>query len=460
MTKEKHGKYKWTVWAAIVSVVVFLLSPVVIYRGKYKAAFERRVAELAAAGHPVSLADLERRYVLPAGADNAADVYIEAFGWYVDPNEAELEWLPDRGKFIASDEIPPYPPEVIAAIEASLEKNRRCLELLDKAAQMEYCLFPQEKYSIHAIYATDDYRSQIKITAMLLVERNLYLAQTQQTDALFSSLVNSMAIANCLSEQPVLYDHLVTISIRALAVTNIQAALNLTAFSGVQLIELEREVRRLRDRNTLADALINERAKTIEILKLPTLARFHEAGYGMYGNYLDQPLFVLYALSGLKYKDSWLLLDYADQMIEATYLPLHEQFAVFDRIGCQIDDYSQIHWLLHMLFWSNYRVCNLNLRVMGILLCGETGLAIERYRLAHQALPESLEALVPDYLAEVPRDPFDGAPLRYIRHETGGYTVYTIGDDGIDHGGLTSEQLSKTTGARTSQGDWPFTVKR
>jgi len=75
MTKEKHGKSKWTVWAAIVSVVVFLLSPVVIYRVKYKAAFERRVAELAAAGYPVSLADLERRYVLPAGADNVADVY-------------------------------------------------------------------------------------------------------------------------------------------------------------------------------------------------------------------------------------------------------------------------------------------------------------------------------------------------------------------------------------------------
>lgn len=457
MTKEKHGKYKWTVWAAIVSVVVFLLSPVVIYRGKYKAAFERRVADLAAAGYPVSLADLERRYVLPAGADNAADVYIEAFGWYVDPNEAELEWLPARGKFIASDEMPPYPPEVIATIEASLEKNRRCLELLDKAAGIEHCLFPREKY---IYYFMTDYLTEIKRAAQLLAERNIYLAQTQQAEALFSSLTTSAALSDRLSAQPFLIDHLVTNGIQAMFVPDIQTCLNLTTFSEEQLMMLQQQLRRMRDRNTLADALISERAGTLEFMQHSSLAQIKDAGYWVFGNFLDLPLFILYSLPGLNHKDAVLLLDYADQMIEATALPPHEQPAVFIRIGSEIDDYSQIHWLLHNVSSSYSRIFQINLRVMGNLLCGETGLAIERYRLAHQALPESLEALVPEYLAEVPRDPFDGAPLRYIRHETGGYTVYTIGDDGIDHGGQSSEQLSKTTGARTSQGDWPFTVKR
>ena len=432
MTKEKHGKSKWTVWAAIVSVVVFLLSPVVIYRVKYKAAFERRVAELDAAGYPVSLADLERRYVLPAGADNVADVYIEAFGWYVDPNEAELEWLPARGKFIASDEIPPYPPEVIAAIEASLEKNRRCLELLDKAAQMEYCLFPQEKYSIHAIYATDDYRSQIKITAMLLVERNLYLAQTQQTEALFSSLTTSAALSDRLSAQPFLIDYLVTSAIQGLFVVDIQTCLNLTTFSEEQLLMLQQQVRRMRDRNTLADALISERAGTLEFMQHSSLAQIKDAGYWVFGNFLDQPLFILYSLPGLNHKDAVLLLDYADQAIEATALPPHEQLTVFERIDNEINNYSLIHLLLHTMSSPYSQIGRVKLRVRGSLWYAKTGRASERYRLAHQALPESLEALVPYYLAEVPRDPFDGAPLRYIRHETG---------------------------VRTSQGDWPFTFK-
>jgi hypothetical protein len=61
-------------------------------------------------------------------------------------------------------------------------------------------------------------------------------------------------------------------------------------------------------------------------------------------------------------------------------------------------------------------------------------LAVERYRLAHASLPETLERLVPDYLAAVPADPFDGAPLRYQRL-TRGFVVYSVGEDGKDDGG-------------------------
>lgn len=408
MAKEGHGKSKWAVWAAIVLVVVFLLSPAVIYRVKYKAAVERRVAELAAAGYPVSLADLERRYVLPAGADNAADVYIEAFGRYVEPNEAELEWLPARGRFIATDEMPPYPPEVIAAIEVSLENNARCLELLDKAAQMEHCLFPREN---HDFFFMTEHLSQIRNAASFLIERNIYLAQTRQTDALFDSIATYEAMAHSLTAQPFLIDHLVTNALQAMFVGNLETCLNLVTFSESQLIELERQVRRMRDRNTLADALINERICALELMRFTAFSHFEDAGYWIFDNFLDRPLFALYSLSGLKYKDAWLLLDYAEQAIRAAELPPHEQFAVLERIDNEIDDYSPFHWLLHTASSPNLRICQINQRVVGSLLCG--------------------------------------------------HTVYTIGEDGIDHGGLTSRQLAEKTGSSiSSQGDWPFTVKR
>ena len=37
-------------------------------------------------------------------------------------------------------------------------------------------------------------------------------------------------------------------------------------------------------------------------------------------------------------------------------------------------------------------------------------MALERYRLANGAWPDSLAALVPKYLETVPTDPFDGKP--------------------------------------------------
>lgn len=69
-----------------------------------------------------------------------------------------------------------------------------------------------------------------------------------------------------------------------------------------------------------------------------------------------------------------------------------------------------------------------------------TAVALERFRRDHAgALPETLQVLVPDYLAAVPVDPFSGRPLIY-RHDADAYTVYSVGPDRKDDGGdLTSE---------------------
>lgn len=65
-----------------------------------------------------------------------------------------------------------------------------------------------------------------------------------------------------------------------------------------------------------------------------------------------------------------------------------------------------------------------------------TGLALERHRLAHGGqYPETLEALVPGHLQEVPVDPMDGRPLRYARTATGDYRLYSVGLDHRDDGG-------------------------
>jgi len=76
-----------------------------------------------------------------------------------------------------------------------------------------------------------------------------------------------------------------------------------------------------------------------------------------------------------------------------------------------------------------------------LLRGAQTALAIERHRLQnHGQLPESLEALVPQLIASVPRDPFDGRPLRYKKLEKG-YAVYSVGNNGKDDGGVSKSGL-------------------
>jgi len=67
-------------------------------------------------------------------------------------------------------------------------------------------------------------------------------------------------------------------------------------------------------------------------------------------------------------------------------------------------------------------------------------LAVRAYETEHGEPPDTLEALVPDYLPRVPEDPFDGKPLRYLRRNVPGlppeaWAVYSIGENLTDDGG-------------------------
>jgi hypothetical protein len=69
-----------------------------------------------------------------------------------------------------------------------------------------------------------------------------------------------------------------------------------------------------------------------------------------------------------------------------------------------------------------------------LLSCTLTALAAERYRLANNRWPTSLDELCPRFLAEIPLDPYDGKPLRLAARDDG-IVIYTIGPDGKDDGG-------------------------
>lgn len=69
-------------------------------------------------------------------------------------------------------------------------------------------------------------------------------------------------------------------------------------------------------------------------------------------------------------------------------------------------------------------------------------IAIERYRSATGALPESIENLKPDYLAELPGDPYSDSASQFgyriaevSEDNLDGYVLYSVGYDGVDNSG-------------------------
>lgn len=86
-----------------------------------------------------------------------------------------------------------------------------------------------------------------------------------------------------------------------------------------------------------------------------------------------------------------------------------------------------------------------------------TTIALKRYQLRHQTFPGNLNALVPEFLPEVPRDPVDGHALRYQLLPDGTFLLYSIGSDNIDNGGDGNARSgSKTLGwLRGRDWVWP-----
>ncbi|HEY3916043.1 MAG TPA: hypothetical protein VGN61_16265, partial [Verrucomicrobiae bacterium] len=62
--------------------------------------------------------------------------------------------------------------------------------------------------------------------------------------------------------------------------------------------------------------------------------------------------------------------------------------------------------------------------------------ALERYQLAHGDYPETLDALVPQFIESIPNDVIGGKPPHYRRSGAGTYVLYSIGWSGQDGGGV------------------------
>ena len=82
-------------------------------------------------------------------------------------------------------------------------------------------------------------------------------------------------------------------------------------------------------------------------------------------------------------------------------------------------------------------------------------IALERYRLAQGAYPESLDVLAPNFIAKLPHDVIGGQPLHYRRTKDGLFVLYSVGWNETDDGGVVAYQKnSKTPRVDPNEGDW------
>jgi hypothetical protein len=150
-------------------------------------------------------------------------------------------------------------------------------------------------------------------------------------------------------------------------------------------------------------------------------------------------------------------LAFMTRSLEVAKLPFEQQEAAEQAFRRDVRDLPKEAIMTRLLVPPLDKVGDAGRRKQAYVRSLTAALAAERYRRAQGHWPATLDALVPDLLPEVPRDPYDGNPLRY-RRLADGVVIYSISRDHIDDGGTFDR--GNTLGPNTDIGIRLWDVKQ
>lgn len=250
-------------------------------------------------------------------------------------------------------------------------------------------------------------------------------------------------VGSSIGDDPDLQAQLCRLDCRRLACSSIERALAHGQASPLMLQKMQRLLAEEQTHPTLLCALRGQRARIHELMTrlenddddaIPDRERDFVFALSERGSMLGQ------AEHWLKY--GWIQENHArnlelmTQAIALANLPLDQQLHPFQELDLTVkrlyDDWRTS--LARRSLPEVIGTIQTHQRSQVELRCAIVALAVERYRLKHQRWPRYLEQLVPEYLAQVPGDPYDSKPLRY-KPFPGGVLIYSVGPDGKDNRG-------------------------
>jgi hypothetical protein len=428
-TVRRRGIRLWRVALIFVFAAVVLLAGL---RWHWRREFYGRIEALRTAGEPVTPEDLDALYKWPESGDNAANWIVGADGFRrgITPEENKLL---TRALTHSSQQWPlgeRLPDEVLKALESYVGDNQKALGLLHQAAAIEHSRYP---IILKGGFETPlPHLSVVRDGVRTLCFEAVWETECGDAERAVPSLLAALRVADSLADEPILISQYVRCACIDLVVGALERGMNRVAFPEETLQSLSAAMGRAYDPNRLRRAVVDDRCLGIALFKDPvTLGRkgFDHA----------PPAFILeaYEALGLSCREGVIYLDRMRRLIEAASLVPEERLKAIHAGNNEIRRDHPWDMLLPRLrqrILDPVHHTTLDLRHLAYLRTAQAALAVERFRLAAGGLPDSLGQLVPVYLEAIPKDPFDGEPLRYCQLAPG-FVVYSVGEDGKDNGG-------------------------
>jgi hypothetical protein len=342
--------------------------------------------------------------------------------------------------------IAPQPQSPAQDVLLALSRYHDAIEDLRQAAARPDCRFPLTYDSENPLVILLPHLATMKRCARVLQLRALAELQEGQTEAAFNDVRLSLRLIRYLRTEPVLITQLVRIAMLQIALQPVWEGLADHRWSDDQLAAFEQDFAQLSfaaDFQAAMRAEIAFSGRYVDfLLNHPRQIQPIFNTSDDQGSHADPPVNLAFWIpSGWLYLNQ---LNYASLMLNH-FAPIADTK--------QVTFSPAAEWQANNTFTNETRH-PIPYRLIEILSApgvghtaikfavaqahadlARTAIALERFRLAHGAYPDTLTALSPQFLAELPHDVINGQPLHYRLDADGRFTLYSVGWNEHDDGG-------------------------
>ena len=351
--------------------------------------------------------------------------------------------------------VSPQPQMPAADVSLALSLYDPVIEELREASQRPYSSIPMNyEEGFNAIQPLDAYLAALKRCSQVLQLRIIAeLADNQSSQAL-ADMKLWFRLNNSIRNSPFLISQLVRMAITYLVVQPVWEGLAKQKWSDDQLAGLESELGKLdfladyefsmRGERAFAIASIENQRRTREMISFDASSEVTNKL-----TFMPSAFFYQNELNFARMHQQWLfpMADTNSRIISPESMRQADQ-----AMQAALKHYSPYKIEALMTGSGIDKAVKKFAFAQSSVDLARVACALERYRLAHGAYPQTLDALTPQFIAEVPHDIINGQPLHYRLRPDGQFILYSVGWNETDDGGQIV--LTKKGAVDRDQGDW------
>jgi hypothetical protein len=374
-------------------------------------------------GEPLWFSELAPPEIEPS--QDGTQLFLAALGKFQKPTPAFTT-------LVAPDPpAPPTAPGTYPEFESVLEANRPAMELIARAVQRPYFRLPinyrtRQPFSI-LLQPIQDARE----ISWLWTADVLQSIGTGDHERAVAADLECFGLAELLRDEPFLITQLVRIAIAGQAIHSLETIVSHIELTPEQFQAVDETLERMEARLRLAQSVRCERAMLLT--GMDSIAENPE-DLGMIAN--GSPAVQVLSLTGmgpLRLRDEAFMLRLMSGFADVVDAPGPDGKSAIRQFEASLQPSFQ-HVLSRLLAPTILPAREAAMRLRQRLVNARIGIRLQRFRIAHGNLPQSLDDLIDDKLLTIPNDLYSGKPPIF-RALPDGFVVYSVGDNGSDDGG-------------------------